>query len=64
MFNTDSWQSHAEYRTNFKNLKAAFPSAFRTQLWDIYSRERQILLSLNLDPVGAFLSRLYSNTGK
>ena len=64
MFNTDSWQSHAEYRTNFKNLKAAFPSAFRTQLWDIYSRERQILLSLNLDPVGAFLSRFYSNTGR
>ena len=59
MFNTDSWQSHAEYRNNFKHLKAGFPSDFRVQLWNLYSRERQILLSLNLDPVGAFLSRFY-----
>ena len=64
MFNPDSWQSHAEYHTNFKNLKACFPSAIRMELWERYPTERRKLISLNLDPVGEFLSRFYPPAGR
>lgn len=64
MFNPDSWQSHAVYHINFKHLKARFPSQMRVLLWDRYSKEREKLMSLNLDPVGEYLSQFYSNTGR
>ena len=64
MFNPDSWQSHTEYHINFKNLKARFPSQLRVFLWDHYSKEREKLMSLNLDSVGEYLSQYYSNTGR
>lgn len=64
MFNPDSWQSHAEYHTNFNNLKACFPSALRMELWERYPAERRKLLSLNLDPVGEYLARFYPPAGR
>lgn len=64
MFNHDSWQSHAEYHINFKNLKAKFPSHLRIFLRNHYAKERQKLISLNLDPVGEYLSRYYSKFGR
>ena len=64
MFNPDSWQSHTEYHINFINLKARFPSQLRVFLWEHYSKEREKLMSLNLDPVGEYLSRFYSSTGR
>lgn len=64
MFNSFSWQSHAEYRINFKNMKAKFSSQLRSTLWDSCSMERDKLMSLNLDPVGDYLSMFYSPTGR
>lgn len=56
MFNPNSWQSHAEYHNNFKHLKIWFPSQIRMLLWVRYSKEREKLMSLNLDPTGEYLS--------
>lgn len=64
MFNSHSWQSHAEYHINFKNLKATFPSDLRLSLWNDYSVEREKLMSLDLDPVGEYLSQYYSEGGR
>lgn len=64
MFHPKSWQSHAEYHTNFLHLKAKFSSQFRLELWNRYSKEREMLLSLNLDPIGEYLSRFYSRGGR
>lgn len=64
MFNSFSWQSHDEYHINFKNFKAKLSSDMRILLWNSYSTERHKLMSLNLDPVGEYLSRLYSTTGR
>lgn len=64
MFNPDSWQSHAEYHINFKHFKAKFSSHLRVFLWDRYAKERQMLMSLNLDPVGEYLSQYFSNFGR
>ena len=64
MFNSDSWQSHDEYRIIFKQAKAKFSSDSRVALWDSYSVPRQKLLSLNLDPLGEFISTRYASTGR
>lgn len=64
MFNSFSWQSHDEYHINFKNCMAKFSSDMRLLLWNSYSRERYKLMSLNLDPVGEYLSQFYSATGR
>ena len=64
MFNSFSWQSHDEYHISFKNFKAKLSSDMRVLLWNSYSRERHKLMSLNLDPVGEYLSRFYSTTGR
>lgn len=64
MFNSFSWQSHDEYHINFKNCMAKFSSDMRLLLWNSYSRERYKLMSLNLDPVGEYLSQFYSPTGR
>lgn len=62
IFNSFSWQSHDEYRINFKNFKVKLSSEMRVLLWNSYSMERYKLLSLNLDLVGAYLSQIYSAT--
>lgn len=64
MCGPDSWQPHAEYHINFKHLMAKFLSYLRVFLWDRYTKERQILMSLNLDPVGEYLSQYYSSFGR
>jgi hypothetical protein len=64
MFNSFSWQSHDEYHINFKNFKAGLSSDMRVLLGNTYSRERKKLMSLNLDPVGEYLSQFYSDTGR
>lgn len=64
MFNSNSWQSHADYRINFKNLKARFSSQLRSLLLTDYSVEREKLMSLNLDPVGEYLSNYYHDDGR
>lgn len=43
---------------------AKFSSDMRLLLWNSYSRERYKLMSLNLDPVGEYLSQFYSATGR
>ena len=64
MFNSDTWQSHAEYRICFREMKIHFDSSSKMELWNSYPKERKKLLSLNLDPVGEFLSQYYSTTGR
>ena len=64
MFNSDTWQSHAEYRINFKNVTAKFDSTLRSRLHNVYSEARAKLMSLNLDFAGAYLSQYYSTTGR
>lgn len=64
MFNTSSWQSHSEYRTNFRNCKARFSSDLRMPLHNEFYRVSQKLLSINLDLVGHSLSRLYPPSGR
>ncbi len=64
MFNSETWQSHPQYRINFKNLKAKFSSTERMRLWEKYPVEREKLMSLNLDPVGEYLVKYYSLEGR
>lgn len=64
MFNSDTWQTHAEYHIIFSNCKARFSSDLRHELRNTYSAERDKLLSLDLDPVGEYLSRFYSDGGR
>lgn len=64
MFNSFSWQSHDEYHINSKNFKAKSSSDMRALLWNSYSTERHKLMSLNLDPVGEYLSQIYSAAGR
>lgn len=64
MFNSETWQSHAEYRINFKNLKARFSSSDHMRLWERYPAEREKLMSLDLDPVGQYLAKYYSPEGR
>lgn len=64
MFNSFSWQSHAEYHINFKNFMAKLSSDMRVLLWTAYSREREKLMALNLDTVKDYLSQFYSAAGR
>ena len=63
MFKPESWQSHAEYRTLFNNLKAKMDSAGRNELFEARGICPK-LLSLNLDPVGEYVERYYARTGR
>lgn len=64
MFVPDSWQSHSEYVATFKNSKARFPSALRAELFHSYSDARAKLFSLNLDPIGEYVTQFYSPCGR
>ena len=64
MFNSGTWQSHAEYRINFRNLTASFSSDLRMQLWNQYAVVKQKMFSLNLDYLIGYIPSLYSNTGR
>lgn len=60
MFRTDSWQSHDDYRRLVNHSWDKYKSGGGTQPYEI---QKQKLLNLNLDPVGEYLSGLYSHRG-
>lgn len=64
MFNSDSWQTHSEYRINFKNCKSKFSSAERCMLSNQYSQIKEKMLHLDLDMVGVYVEKHYSHTGR
>lgn len=64
MFNSDSWQTHTEYRINFKNCKARFSSSERDDLRNRYDSIRARMLALNLDDTGEYVQKYYSFTGR
>ena len=50
-----SWQCHEEYRTNVKNMMKKLSHNAKYQTRE-YEEEKLKLLSLNLDPVGRYVS--------
>ena len=65
MFNSDTWQSHAEYQDNFHRIKAKYiHSDARVEMWTDYAVERAKLMALNLDHVGEYVSQLYPDQGR
>ena len=62
MFDTNSWQSHSSYKTNYYNMKARyhFGDDVHSNYWDIYN----MLFLLNLDPVGDFFKSHFYSTGR
>lgn len=64
MLELESWQSHAQYKSNLDWLKGSFSSDLRHDLRVTYERERSMLLSLNLDTIGLYLSKFYSPLGR
>lgn len=64
MLELESWQSHAQYTRNINRFKGSFSSDLRHDLRVTYAKEKSMLLSLNLDTVGIYLSRIYSPLGR
>ena len=55
MFKPELWQSHDEYRTIVNSLGKKLSRNNPRYQFDAYSKERQKLLSLNLDPLMDYL---------
>ena len=64
MFKPESWQSHNEYRTIVNTYGRRLSRNNPKYFFDLYDKERQKLLNLNLDPLLGFLPRFYSKTGR
>ena len=64
MFKPELWQSHNEYRTIVNSLGKKLSRNNPRYQFDTYSRERQKLLSLNLDPLMDYLPPFYSPEGR
>ena len=63
MFKPELWQSHNEYRTIVNSLGKKLSRNNPRYQFDTYSRERQKLLSLNLDPLTDYLPPVDSPAG-
>ena len=61
MFKPGSWQSHDEYRTNVVTYGRRLSRNNPKYSLDLYDRERQKLLNLNLDRLLEFLPQFYSD---
>ena len=64
MFKPELWQSHNEYRTIVNSLGKKLSRNNPRYQFDTYSKERQKLLSLNLDPLLDYLPQFYSPEGR
>lgn len=64
MFKPELWQSHDEYRTIVNSLGRRLSRNNPRYQFDAYSKERQKLLSLNLDPLSDYLTPFYSAEGR
>ena len=64
MFKPELWQSHNEYRTIVNSLGRRLSRNNPRYQFDTYRKERQKLLSLNLDPLRDYLALFYSSEGR
>lgn len=64
MFKPELWQSHDEYRTIVNSFGRRLSRNNPRYHFDLYSKEQQKLLALNLDPVRDYIAQYYSNTGR
>ena len=64
MFKPDLWQSHNEYRTLVNIYGRRLSRNNPKYSFDLYDRERQKLLNLNLDPLLEYIPGFYSKTGR
>ena len=63
MFDEFTWQSHQQYLFNLRSMKVRFSSDQRARLQAL-SNLRAKLSSLNLDPIGDYLSHYYPPFGR
>lgn len=64
MFKPELWQSHNEYRTIVNTYGRRLSRNNPRYSFDIYDKERQKLLNLNLDPILEYIAPFYSSTGR
>lgn len=64
MFKHDSWQSHDEYRTIVTTFGRRLSRNNSQYHFDLYSKEFQKLLNLNLDPIRDYISHYFSTVGR
>ena len=63
MFKPESWQSHDEYRTIVDTYSRRLSRNNPRYSFDLYDKERQKLLDLNLDAVLDYITGSYSDGG-
>ena len=59
MFVPELWQTHNEYKT----LVNGYWKSNKSQISNLYAKEHQVLLDLNLDVLPDYISQFYSTTG-
>ena len=64
MFQPELWQSHDKYRTLIITLGRKLSRNDTKYTFSVYEKERQKLLSLNLDTIAEYLSSFYSAGGR
>lgn len=64
MFKPELWQSHNEYRTLVNTYGRRLSRNNPKYSFNLYDRERQKLLNLNLDPLLEYIPGFYSKTGR
>lgn len=64
MFKPELWQSHDEYRTIVNTYGRRLSRNNPKYFFNLYDKERQKLLNLNLDPLLDFIPQFYSVGGR
>lgn len=64
MFKPELWQSHDEYRTIVDTYGRRLSRNNPRYSFDLYDKERQKLLDLNLDVILDYITRCYSDRGR
>lgn len=64
MFKIDLWQSHDEYTTLVNTYGRRLSRNNPKYAFDAYDKERQKLLSLNLDPLLEYIPQFYDDSGR
>ena len=64
MFKPESWQNHDEYRTIANTYGRRLSRNNPKYSFDLYDKERQKLLNLNLDTIAEYIADFYSAGGR
>ena len=64
MFKPESWQSHNEYRTLVNTYGRRLSRNYPKYAFDLYDKECQKLLNLNLDLIVDYIAKFYSAGGR